>query len=33
MYLQTLRRQELKRTRRFVLFLLCDIAQKGDKTI
>lgn len=33
MYLQTLRRQELKRTRRFVLFLMCDIAQKGDKTI
>nr|DAY97801.1 MAG TPA: hypothetical protein [Caudoviricetes sp.] len=33
MYLQTLRRQELKRARRIVLFLMCDIAQKGDKTI
>nr|DAY80937.1 MAG TPA: hypothetical protein [Caudoviricetes sp.] len=34
MYLQTLRRQELKRARRIVLFfLMCDIAQKGDKKI
>lgn len=33
MYLQTLRRQELKRTRRFVLFLMCDIAQKLDESL